>query len=124
MKILFLDHPQHTAGTWTLFEGLIRILGADAIVVFPYKAIYVGQDMDVNHYPWYRDVYKDIADGKPLPAGIPPLAPGFQEAAAAARPAKSMITASRPRTSRNFRKAARERFVVASLVRGWKFTLS
>ena len=76
MKILFLDHPQHTAGTWTLFEGLIRILGADAIVVFPYKAIYVGQDMDVNHYPWYRDVYKDIADGKPLPAGIPPLAPG------------------------------------------------
>ena len=76
MRILLLDHPQHTSGTWVLYEGLKRVLGWEALVVFPRKESLHGRNHDLMTTQWYRDVYQDIADGYDLPRGIPPLAPG------------------------------------------------
>lgn len=76
MKLLFLDHPQHTHATWVLYEGLKRVLGWESLVVFPRKEVYHGRDHDLTETSWYREVYQDIADGYELPRGVPPLSPG------------------------------------------------
>jgi len=77
MKILLLEHPQLTNGTWMLYEGLVRVLGRDAITIFPPKPLFDGKYpsavMKLMDIRWYRDVYKDLQN---LPAGIPPLSNG------------------------------------------------
>jgi hypothetical protein len=80
MKILILDHPQHTHGTWMLYEGLVRILGRDSIILFPPKPPLWGdgssKKIELMSIQWYKDVYNDIFSGKGLPNGIPPLSQG------------------------------------------------
>ena len=79
MKILLLDHPQFTHGTWMLYEGIVRIFGRDAITLFPPKPCFYGLEppkkLRLLDTRWYRDVYKSI-ESKKLPNGIPPFAPG------------------------------------------------
>lgn len=75
MHILFLDHPQHTHGTWTLHQALGRVLGWDAVIDFPCKEVFRGNDHDLIHDPDYQALY-EVARSKTLPSGIPPFAPG------------------------------------------------
>jgi len=76
MKILLLDHPQFTHGTWMLYEGIVRIFGRDCITVFPPKPCFYDSNaiklrlMDIR---WYREVYKNLNN---LPVGVPALSPG------------------------------------------------
>lgn len=86
MKILLLDHPQHTHNTFMLYEGLVRIIGKESITVFPDKPLLFGNpltngnplatEMNIMNIRWYRDVYRDIFDKNILPVGVPPFAPG------------------------------------------------
>jgi hypothetical protein len=83
VKLLLLEHPQHTHGTFVVFEGLSRVLGSACVDVFPFKALYHTdeENMHLGAVPWYRDAYADYIDGhngkrKTLPGGIPPFAPG------------------------------------------------
>ena len=75
MRILLLDHPQHTHGTWTLHQGLGRVLGWDAVIDFPCKETFRGLDHQVSTDPDYQPLY-EVARSKQLPQGIPPFARG------------------------------------------------
>jgi hypothetical protein len=85
MKILLLDHPQHTHNTWMLYEGIVRVIGKNSVTVFPDKPPYFGNplstgngpadEIDIRNIRWYRDVCRDIFEKNILPAGIPPFAP-------------------------------------------------
>lgn len=75
MRILFLDHPQHTQGTWTLHQALGRVLGWESVIDFPYKEVFRGNDHHVVVDPDYAPLY-EVARSKRLPSGIPPFAPG------------------------------------------------
>jgi hypothetical protein len=77
VRILFLDHPQHTHGTWTLHQALGRVLGWDAVVDFPCKETFRGRDHDLLGDPDYAPLYEAARGGAP-PSGIPPFAPGEQ----------------------------------------------
>ena len=72
MKILFCDHPQFDHGTFYLYEGLTRVLGAEAVIDYPFKPTYHGSpSYNLNEVRWYA---RAIQDG--VPAGLPPFAPG------------------------------------------------
>lgn len=75
MRILFLDHPQHTHGTWTLHQGLGRVLGWESVVDFPSKETFRGKDHRLISDPNFRKLYQ-VVRSKALPSGIPPFAPG------------------------------------------------
>lgn len=75
MRILFLDHPQHTHGTWTLHQALGRVLGWESVIDFPCKETFRGNDHHVTTDPDYLPLY-EVARSKKLPQGIPPFAPG------------------------------------------------
>lgn len=73
MRFLFLDHPQHTHGTWTLHQGLGRVLGWESVVDFPCKETFRGNDHQVSTDPDYQLLYEVARTGR-LPQGIPPFA--------------------------------------------------
>lgn len=75
MRILFLDHPQHTHGTWMLHQALGRVLGWESVIDFPCKETFRGNDHHVTTDPDYLPLY-EVARSKKLPQGIPPFAPG------------------------------------------------
>ena len=76
MNILFLDHPQHTLGTWNLWEGLARVLGSQSIIDYPYKGVFHGKPADLMAVQWYERIYEEIEHGAPLPQGIPSFGRG------------------------------------------------
>lgn len=81
MRILFLDHPQFTSGTFMLWHGL-KELQRDGFPVEPVLYPHIPTHFESNGFniramDWYRDLEKVVAAGE-LPWGIPAFAPGEQ----------------------------------------------
>lgn len=60
MTILYLEHPEADFLSAMVYLGLCEILGADEVVVYPFKRSYHGE----THY--YPDQYSDV----PRPGGV------------------------------------------------------
>lgn len=82
MRILLLDHPQFTSGTFLLWHGLKEIeelsKGVVEVVLYPHIPTHFDAEaFSVKDMPWYQDLEKLVAAGPgALPWGIPPFAPG------------------------------------------------
>jgi len=82
MRILFLDHPQFTAGSFLLWHGLkeVELLskGALQVELYPHLPTHFDADaFNVKDMKWYQDLEKVVAAGPgALPWGVPPFAPG------------------------------------------------
>jgi len=76
VRILFLDHPQFTSGSYFLWHGLNEVLGPGAVVLHPHIPTHYDADVfDVRGQPWFREMEAAVAR-RDLPYGIPPFAPG------------------------------------------------
>lgn len=76
MRILFLDHPQFTSGSYFLWHGLNEVLGSEAVVLYPYIPTHYDADrFDVREQPWFQEMDAAVTKGE-LPEGIPKFAPG------------------------------------------------
>lgn len=75
MRILFLDHPQFTSGSFFLWHGLNEVLPG-AVVAYPHIPTHYDADQfDMRAQPWFVDMEALVAR-KELPPGIPPFALG------------------------------------------------
>lgn len=76
MKILFLDHPQLTAGSYCLWHGLNEILPPWGVLVYPHLPTHYDADtLSFTECDWYKDLSEAAHKGA-LPYGIPPFHPG------------------------------------------------
>ena len=76
MRILFLDHPQFTSGSYLLWHGLNEVLGHGSVVVHPHIPTHYDADvLDLRAHSWFRDM-EAAAARRDLPPGIPAFAPG------------------------------------------------
>lgn len=79
MKILLLDHPQFTSGTYYLWHGLKELErdfgGKLKVVLYPYIPTHYDDDFfNLEEMPWFKWL-DGLLKNKKLPAGIPPFHP-------------------------------------------------
>jgi hypothetical protein len=76
MRILFLDHPQFTSGSYLLWHGLNEVLGPGAVIVHPHIPTHYDADvLDLRAQPWFHEMEAAVSR-RDLPQGIPAFAPG------------------------------------------------
>lgn len=75
MRILFVDHPQFTSGSYFLWHGLNEMLPG-SVIVYPHVPTHYDVDrFDLRSQQWFLDMEAAV-NRKELPPGVPPFAPG------------------------------------------------
>lgn len=79
MKILLLDHPQFTSGTYYLWHGLKELerdfSGKLQVILYPYIPTHYDDDsFMLEEMDWFKWLGK-LVEEKKLPSGIPPFHP-------------------------------------------------